>query len=377
MILTREDFERETNRYFVAPVRSRGDTLVAPYSGDESGITFPAIVRGEHIAGLIHKPYAKISEGLEPNSIAPQSDSVDIRINLYTNTADVPQNFPVILGPGERIIGHSGLELLVPHMLVASVEMKSGFARKGITCRGFNYDGKSRQFARWVETPLSFVFENHSPFTYLIPEPAHLVQVSGTKGSTSYKSTGLRLARGERDVTDENKTDLGLFTAYATHLSPKLVYYRKTDERINLLGNDHEQFAVRTTIGEMPDYLDFCLTLTEEKIDTNGSPAYMLPFHYLDVMLNHWRFGDADQLSSFFEESYEDTGLMPVTANAGLIHAGSKTHVVHENIARGRDLKKYFRVGEPFALVIPLPFSDGKTDTSYDSPRGRQTDIIF
>ena len=88
-------------------------------------------------------------------------------------------------------------------------------------------------------------------------------------------------------------------------------------------------------------------------------------------------FADKETVENLFHTLFSWSSLLPVTANAGLINPGNTGRIVYENVTEGRNIDKYFRVGEPFALVIPVPFSDGSHDAGYTSHRARQQGIVF
>lgn len=320
----------------------------------------------------------RLQDGRKLAELAFQPCSVDVTSKEFTTLSGKPLNYPITIESEDEIVGHSGLKY-VSHFgdSLLCAETRSRIARRGLACTGFYAGGKPQVFLHGYGE-LSFVLKNYSPNALIVTKPFSPVQISVAIESENLRySPPLRLVRNGVDVTNENQIQIGGFAAYKVHLSDKALVFRKTSEPIDITGNDIEKYAERVRVTDLQRLKpDFCLTLTEEEVHTNGCPTYIYPFHYLDALEHQAYLQDTWNLARFFQDLFSRKDCLPVTANAGLHNPGCTGRLVCENITSGRDLEKYFRIGEPFALVIPVPFCNGELDVeSYNGSYRNQQDI--
>ncbi len=391
MIYNPTEFKRRTTYYAFGPTREY-------QTKDNTRILSPHVMRGRYIQFCMNVAWPS---GETPDdyrrhvkeTTVVQPCSVDILLREFTDNDGRRLEFPIVVPPSGEIVGHSHLAYADPDFggtfqddyytpgAIICVETRSNVARKGLACTGF-YTGKEPTiFLQNGGRNLSFVLRNYSPNSMVIPKPFSPVQISVTidREGAFDQPTPFRLVRNGRDVTKENLVSIDSFIAYKVHLSEEALYLGKVTEPIDITGNHIESVAERTKATELSRHNpDFCLTITEEEVHTNGCPVYMYPFHYLDVIEGEWSLRSKSDLAEFFQKLFSDSKYLPVTANAGLINPGTNGKVVCENITKGRDLEKYFKPHEPFALVVPVPFADGSTDNdTYNGTHHNQQSITF
>lgn len=343
-------------------------------TGDETpeGVHFPYLLAGKYVKADIVPSWDSMKEGRRTDvdlAVRVGRCSVDTQIVDFFDTSKNKLKYPFVVEPGASVIGRTYLMLTCGDTpFTACVETRSRYARRGLVCEGFYIDGHKRSVVSRSIDELDFAFRNYSQNPLLVTQPFSPVQVSKTIGLESPGSLRMRIKCDGKDVTESRRMENLLVPAFCTTLGPELLYYRTTKKAVDIDDKDSfEALAVRGSVGDLPDDIDFCLTLTQEEVDTNGSPVYMLPAHYLDLISKSHLFYDTPELAAFFEgHLFSDTKHMPVTGNAGLINPGSHSKVVCENIVDGRDRLKYMKVGEPFAVVAPIPMVGGENDQEYN-----------
>lgn len=350
---------------------------------------FSFVQPGKDLAGRIRAQ--KGFENSLVDTLDPQPCSVNVHLRRFSDMNEKNLHFPFVIQPGGEVIGHSDLEAGYSPALL-SFETRSRVARKGLACLGFYNKGingnqaQRRAFGDWPTAPLDFVLHNYFPAPLLITEPFSPVQVSSTVADfpssyhdNPYEKAPIAIIKEGREVTKENLVVLGEFIAYKTYILDDVFYFLKMDDPVDLLHADFNELARRGNIEEIKSIKpDFCLTSTDESVVTNGCPVYMFPFHFLDIIRSPSSYLDKAHFEKMSQRSFAQQESMPVTLNAGLINPGCSGRVVCENVTKGRDLERYFRKEEPFALVIPIPFVNEKLDNdSYQGATRNQTGICF
>ncbi|MBI2543173.1 MAG: hypothetical protein HYW24_03235 [Candidatus Aenigmarchaeota archaeon] len=391
MIYNPTEFKKRTTYYAFGPAREY-------QIDDNSRVRSPHVTKGKYIQFYMNAAWPS---GETPRdyqirvkeTTVVQPCSVDILLKEFTDKDGIRLDFPIVVPPSDEIVGHSHIGYINPDFggtvqddyytpgSIVCVETRSSVARKGLACTGFYTGEDPTVFFEDECRNLSFVLRNYSPNSMVISKPFSPVQISVTvDGDGVFDSRNpFRLFRNGQDVTEENLVKIGNFVAYKVHLSEEAAYPMRVDEPVDVTGNDTEKIVERIRVTELQRYNpDFCLTLTDEEVHTNGCPSYMYPFHYLDAVENVKFLEDTSLLSRFFKELFSDSKYLPVTANAGLINPGTHGKVVCENITKGRDIKKYFNPHEPFALIIPVPFYGGGIDNdTYKGLHHNQQRITF
>ncbi len=357
--LRTEDVHTTCRYLFPSPHQEEHGLIPAP-TFQRNHLVSPHVMRGKDMMAYMEASH---------DSLSIQPCSIDIILKAFTNASGRGIRYPVVIQPGEKIVGHSGMNYKGADGASLCVETRSSTARKGLVCMGF-YPGNRIFLSQDGE--LSFVLRNYSPNALVVEEPFSPVQVSVTKNMrvATTKEPAVRIFKRGMDVTEECRVQIGNFTSYAVSLAEDLAYYRKSGKPVSLNNNGIEEYIVRTKVHDVDSNPGFCLTMTKEEIRTNGCPAYIFPFHHRDTHI--FPVDDIGELSSLFFDVFSNENYMPVTANAGLINPGNSGRIVFENITEGRDWYRYFRVGEPFGLVIPVPFMDGSLD--HDGYNGSHKD---
>ncbi|PIN87234.1 hypothetical protein COV19_00675 [Candidatus Woesearchaeota archaeon CG10_big_fil_rev_8_21_14_0_10_44_13] len=292
--------------------------------------------------------------------------------------------YPFNILPGQEIIGYSDIKFLTLDTVV-SVETRSSTARKGLACLGFSSGTRTELFQN-EKAQMAFLLKNYSPNSLRVSNPFSPVQISFTKEKSvgnygTVDAHPIKLFRNGEDVTEKNKVSVGVFgmmDAYFVYLTDEMVYFQETGKPVDVEGDDIKRTYIKKRLDDIHRIKPgFCLTLTDEEIHTNGCPAYMLPFHYIDAIENPYSITE-DSIADFVKRTFIGGAGLPVTANSGLINPGTHSKIVCENILyKGIDLEKYFRSGSPFALIVPLPFYDGSIDNdSYQSVHRNQNEIM-
>ena len=345
--------------------------LMSTGDGTPDGLYFPYLLAGKYVKADIVPSFESIEHSRDidvDSAVSAGSCSADTQVADFFDMSKNKLKYPFVVEPGASVIGRTYLMLTCGSApFTACVETRSRYARRGLVCEGFYIDDQKRSVVSRNIEELDFVFQNYSQNSIRVTQPFSPVQVTKTIGLEHPGLSRIRIKCDGKDVTEDRRLGNLLIPAYYTTLGPELLYFRRTGKALDIEDKDgFEALAVRTSVDELPDGVDFCLTLTKEEIDTNGSPVYMLPAHYLDLMSNSYLFYDKPELAAFFETRLlPGTDCMPVTGNAGLINPGSCTRTVCENIVAGRDRLKYFKVGEPFAIVAPIPLIDGESSHEY------------
>jgi hypothetical protein len=313
------------------------------------------------------------------------SCTVDLLVERYTTMDGKPLKKPLCLGPNECAIGYTSLGFSYPrdgstYYLV--VDTRSRAARHGLVCRGFyTQEGVRHSLDIGADAfitgePLAFMFRNYSKNMLVVPD--FPVQVYIIKRVHEEIQSPLALSNNGINVTVERLCRYGFFTAYTVGLAEEIAFIKKAQKPLHI-DEDNSRYLERMTIREalssgFPD--GFFLANTGEKIHTNGSPAYMFPFHPR-------RISEGFTIPTFHAflamREFTDRNNLPVTANAGILNPGTDGTVVYECIGhKRRNLREYLSTELPFAFVIPLPFADGALDTSYGNARhGVQDSIGF
>ena len=303
---------------------------------------------------------------------------MDVTLERFEYMSGERLEFPFDIQPGTDIVGFSGRYYFGMPGEVMAVETRSSAARKGLVCVGFHSEHRPRILLE-RNGELSFVMRNVSPNTYRIDKPFSPVQVTVTTRTDEFMCaySGFGIFDEGRDITHEREvyildTDARL---YVLHLAPEMVFFRAAGEPIRL--EEADGLAVRGRVEDLyRENPGFCLTITKEEVHTGGCPVYMLPFHYLDF--NPRDINSIGTLEALFSRIFNDPKFMPVTGNAGLVNPGANGKVVCENITRGRDVEKYFKPHQPFALVAPIPFDDTDARRArYAGTHSKQSEIVL
>ncbi len=353
---------------------------------DEESFVLPALLRPEEIISKIRRT-AECGDSIE-NLVKSGSCSVDIRLTDFYDPNGELLRFPFDIPYGGIISGHSEL-LLYDHDNLYCVETRSTIARKGLVCIGFKDDelalitkGSGARMFQEGRFMLNFFLRNYNPNTLTIEKPFSPIQITATRyeqGFVPFWERPLKLYRNGKDVTRENIVALGKFMAYKVHLCSELLVPKECSSPISVLDNDMEaQFERRNVKDIFELNPPFCLTLTDEEVHTNGQPAYMFPFHYLEAVRHHEEFETTSGLAHFAGRLFSSNTGLPVTGNAGVLNPTGKGRVVCENITAGRNLRKYFQPEQPFALIIPVSFQDnGFYASSESGEHDHQRTITF
>lgn len=343
-------------RYLVSPRVKTGDLE-----------TFPTVLKGE-----------KLTECFPDNTFsgdAVQPCSLDVVMESFSDREGKRLKPPFVLHHEGGVIGHTSLKYsptLEEGVVTLCVETRSrNAARFGLTCIGFYDSGMTNPFVTKNAT-LSFVMKNYAPFPVVIEEGWSPVQLLGVKLSGhpyTEQKLKVKLYHDEDEVTENCRADIGGFTCYVVTSDKEMKYFQTTTQPMTLA--EAESNIITATIDDIEQLKpDFCLTTTKERIVTNGCPVYMLPFHCRDILDNSMLYTDKEAWSKFFTGVFSDRKFMPITTNAGVHNPGCTGQIVCENITKGRDLSKYFAKGQPFGIIIPLPFADGSSDDhSYKTER--------
>ncbi|MBI4162717.1 MAG: hypothetical protein HY513_03465 [Candidatus Aenigmarchaeota archaeon] len=338
--------------------------------GDETSevMHFPHLLAGKCVKATIMPSYEALTQGKKidlDSAVSAGPCSVDVRVVEFFDESKKELKYPFVISPGTRVIGRSYLMMadLGDIPFTAYAETRSRFARRGLVCEGFYIDGHKRSVASRSIEELDFAFCNYSQNPLFITKPFSPVQVGQTIGLEMPGSSHTQIKIDGKDVTEERRINDFYIRAFYTTLGPDLLYFRPAEKAADIEDTDgFEALAVRTSLSDLPKEVDFCLTITKEEVDTNGSPVYMLPAHYLNLIDKQRLLHDTSDLAEFFERHlFSDPNFMPVTGNAGLINPGSNTRTVCENIIGGRDRSKYLQAGRPFAIVVPIPLVNGES----------------
>ncbi len=299
--------------------------------------------------------------------------SLDITLERFADERMHPLPYPFVLRPGATVYGFSGKQYPGWFDTLLAVETRSSFARRGIACLGFRSASEPAVFLHSGE--LTFALRNYAPNAYRIDGPFTPVQVTLTnREELASEPPALQIVDNGIDVTRERQILWNGAPAYFTRLADELVTFAHASSPVPL--DAAPALAVRGTIADLRADTEFCLTRTQEEVYTNGQPAYMLPFHFLDFTSEYALF-DTKGLAEQFSRAFAAGELLPVTANAGLLNPCDNGTVVCENITRGRDIRRYFVPGEPFAIVVPVPFTFNGPDGPYVGNHQNQRAIGF
>lgn len=344
--------------------------LLPPQVRREDLETFPTVLSGSQLTK--HFPHHGFPEK------AVQPCSLDVVIESFSSPKGKVLKLPFTLPYGEVVLAHSRLKYDAQPEdgeVTLCVETRSrNAARFGLTCMGF-YKGQITTPFVTENADLSFAIKNYAPFPAVIEEGWSPVQLLGIKLSHHpYTEQKLRvkLSKDDTEVTEDCKADIGGFTCYVVGIDGEMKYFQTTTKPMTL--EEAESNILTASIDGIEQIKpDFCLTTTRERVVTNGCPVYMLPFHCRDILDNIILYTDKEAWAKFFTMTFSDKRFMPTTTNAGLHNPGCTGQIVCENITKGRDLKKYFGKGQPFGIIIPLPFADGSLDdSSYRTERHQE-----
>lgn len=323
-----------------------------------------------------------------------QPCSLDILIEQFSDSKGKPLAFPFVVRPNEDVIGHTDISYRpLEKWDVLCVETRSRqAARRGFTCLGFinpmelsyrDSFGDHTNPTPFLErsASLSFAFRNYLPFPIRISAPFSPVQISITREIPEFDYLRLKgfhdvptLTKDGKDITREARVRVDNFWAYTVHCAEELWYFDASHDVIDLTAVD--QVVKKAHIAQIHEINPkFCLTVTQEDVDTDGCPVHLFPFHYLDIKNNLSIFRDNDRIASFFAQVFSETRYLPITANAGVHNPGCKGKIVFENITDGRDLAKYMNTTSPFGILIPVPFYDGQRDRTGYTGDGYQRGI--
>lgn len=338
--------------------------------GDEHPAMFPSLLPGEDIVPMI-----TVLDGPSP-TVEPCS--LDVLLRRFSRTDGTSLKFPFVVEPEGDIIGHSDLVYTpAEYYDMLCVETRSRqAARRGFTCRGFSANLLGRPTAISFLTQagsLSFSFRNYLPVPIIISEPFSPVQISIIREvhEHEYRETiapRFSIKKDGKNITSQSYVHFPDFDlpGYRVTCSDEVWYFDASSDPIDL--REVDQLMKKTILAELPRLRPaFCLTITEEEIDTAHSPAYLFPFHYLDIEEDSFEMlKDRERLANFLSSAFSDPHYLPITSNAGLFNPGCTGRMVLENITRHKkekDFKKYMTREEYTGLVIRIPFYQGRTSS--------------
>lgn len=329
------------------------DALFPPFSPCE----YPAVIPGKELLNMLYTT--------DIGSLDPQPCSVDVQITEFKDLTGKRLEYPFVIRPEMEIMGYPWITYTHNNILCA--ETRSSYARKGLACTGF---GSGDECSGFLSSPgeIVFILKNYSPNSYVVERPFSPVQLSATLYNNGRPESVISIE------PDAEQSFLHDMRVYATTLADEIAFFRKSSEPLSIHEDVPERLVIRGTLHDARKYMPgFCLGITNERIDSNGCPAYMYPFHPDDVI----KSGGIYMISQLFPDIFSNPQCLPVTANAGLINPGNTGKIVYEIITEGRNMKKYLQKGSVFAMVIEVPFSDHSLYENYTSHRARQESIVF
>ena len=342
----------------------------------------PTVMRGVHIP--LH------FEGT--NYETPEPCSLNVIIEQFYDKEKKPKTFPFVLHPEEEVVGRTGLiykkgpivsrehGFLGTFEDILCVETRSRHAaRRGFTCLGF-YDGTKVDPFYTEAGEIDLLFRNELPLPVVVTEPFSPAQVwiiTNVDPRTKELNDTITLMQGEENVTNKNRVQAGDMKTYLVHLGresdgTEIKYFKPQKEAVPL--TELERIMKKARFEDIdPTLLDFSLTITQETVATNGCPVYMFPFHardiihdFLGIRVISGMLESREEGVQLYKKAFIERKAMPITANAGLHNPGCSAQIIFENITRGRNIsRELFRAGEPFGVVMPVPFYDGGIDTRY------------
>src|SRR3989338_6837488 len=360
----------------------------------------PAVLRGsqtlDFLVSLEHKKKKSgtIVKGdslfIDDPRITIGSCSIDVVVDHFTDKDGKAIKKPLHLAPHQVAIGYTTLGLSYPpadgSQYYLSVDTRSRAARHGLVCRGFYMPEGVRHSlgpeydASVTGLQLAFLFRNYSRNTLIVPNAPVQVSVIKRVHDAALRSP-LTITEDGIDVTTDRLCQHGFFVAYEVGLAEEIAFIRKANHHLNIDGEDNSRYLERISITQalrhgFPD--SFFLANTDEEIHTNGSPAYMFPFHTARIDGKE-EFNIPSFHAMLMMREFTDKRHLPITGNAGILNPGTDGTVVYECLAhKRRNLARYLSREVPFGFVIPLPFADGSVDTTYGNGKhGAQGQIGF
>lgn len=355
----------------------RVEHLVPPSTpfSEERRRTIPTVISGAAIPQYL----------TGTNYEAPEPCTLNVLIEEFYDKEGRRKKFPFVLQPQEEVVGYTGLAYkgasivthrVPPYSSILCVETRSRqAARRGFTCLGF-YQKKELQAFLDSPNDITLLFRNELPLPVEVPKPFSPAQL----WIITYLPPGIRelndkiiIKDGEGDVTEKNQLkwtkELKL---YAVHLGKGIKYFTPQTEPVPL--EALEEVIREGNVEDIdPVSLDFSLTITKERVITNGCPVYLFPFHQRDMYQDI--IETREDIERLYYKTFVEKKYMSITANAGLHNPGCSAEIIFENCARGRIFensilgieitREIFKEGAPFGVLMPLPFYDGSRDTTY------------
>ncbi len=360
--LWRSDKDHRSSGIATAPTNSDGLVQITRVvSGDNIHLFFP---------------------GLDEQSELIQPASIDVIAERFYNSSGKQLPFPVTLSPKEFVSCESDLEIELTSRVFSCLETKSSVARVGLAAVGFECNGNYEIFLKNYSGRVRAVLANYSPNSVVVDGPRSFFQLTVSEHSINdegryFNTNYLDIMHNGKSTLEESRVVIGNLLGYVLHIASDVWCMGPVSRKVNFddRKNANGLFS-RGKLGEVDlENVAFCLTRSREKIFTNGFPAYVFPFHIKDVRAGlHEHMSRLESLKEAFVNVFvkSDGSYLPITANAGLCNPGWYGHLVFENIMAGvKGVNDYFKPGEPFALLVPMPFAatSRKYNGSYNGQR--------
>ncbi len=323
-------------------------------------------------------------------------EALDLPLTMFYDLNHKLLDFPVRIGPYGAVIGESDLQLDLENWERACLETRSSVARSGYISPGFV--GGTLFFKNSGER-IRIYLVNHTPVTLVIEEstqknPCAPVSVTvstdmfcmekGDLKISNYPEGAWKYRRFFPEMPGHTLT-LGQDIWMAKGKEREISYFEIKDRAKELYG--------KARIDDIDDWsFPYCLAITNEFVAAEGCAGYVVPLHIDDMAhalhRDNSRFLNSRQIKqSFWNGGRSYPTNLCVTGNAGLIHLGSNNRTVFEIPLKrppkgssrrpeeefNLEMKSRFRIGEPFAYVVPIPILNA--DQEYNGAYKTQTDI--
>ncbi len=381
-----EMMQRRLRKGLVSPpyvhgTRVYGDRLVPASEELDEVVRLTGVVNADHLH-LFFPNVGDYKDVIQPASL-------DVVVDRFYDSDGAKLSFPVKLEPNATVVCESDLEINLTKPVFSCLETRSSVARIGLAATGFLRNDDYEIFLKDYSGKIRALLTNFSPNTVVINGPRSFFQVTVSEHYEHYgrnyaSKPWVSIQKNKRNVTEKSKVTVGNVFGYKLHLAPQVWCMKNEHHKVDFdKRKEAKDLFVRTRLDKVNiDDYGFCLTRSQETVMTSLSdrirhPAYVFPFHFDDIHgeLNN-KMAGLGSLKEVFKQVFLDKNsrCSPITGNAGLCNPGWTGSVTFENICINSEWASRFKVGEPFALLIPLPFVASEKNT-YNGSYNNQKQI--